>query len=118
MSCSTNFQKCIFSVSLQYLIFLLFLLYSFIGLFFLALVRLKQDKSNSIPVIRQSLYFAFRSHHFVAHVTVDFCSQDLQSEDRPAISSQFPVPRKCITSPPYCTEVESYKHTENPSVEE
>lgn len=94
------------------------LLYSFIGLFFFSLVRFKQGKSNSIPVIRQSLYFSSRSDHFFTYVTVDFCSQNLPSEDRPAISSQYPVPRKCITSPPCCTEVQSYKHTENPSVEE
>ena len=48
------------------------LLYSFIGLFFLSLVRFKQDKSNSIPVIRQSLYFSFRSDHLVTYVMVDF----------------------------------------------
>lgn len=99
--------------------FLLFcFIHSFFFNFFFSLVRFKQDKSNSIPVIRQSLYFSSRSDHFFTYVTVDFCFQNLPLEDRSAISSQFPVPRKCITSPPCCTEVQSYKHTENPSVEE
>lgn len=107
------FKSVSFSVSLQYLIFLPVFAAFIPQVYFLSLVRLKQDKSNSIPVIRQSLYFCLQISSLCRSCDSLFLFSGSTIGRQTSYFQAISVPRKCITSH-NCTEVESLINIQKP----